>query len=323
MQSFESLYRLFEDYRHKHAPSAEPDELYEPIRYILNLGGKRIRPVLTLAGCALFNGNVRHALPAAYAVELFHNFTLLHDDIMDNARLRRHKPTAHLKFGIPRAILSGDVTLIYAYKFLSQLPQKYIQPSFALFNSTAIKVCEGQQFDMNFQHRQRITISDYLKMIEYKTAVLLACSLKLGAVVADASEKDARLLYEFGRKIGICFQLMDDLLDAFGDEKKLGKTIGGDIAENKKTFLLLKAMEQAKGKTKQKLLFCLTNNVPVEEKVSCVLNIYHQLNIRQITLHEITRLHKQALQHLSRIQAPEKNKAPLRSFAEALLTRQS
>ncbi len=323
MSSAKELLRLFENYRSKNALKSIPDELYEPIRYILDLGGKRLRPMLTLLGCDLFEGNVKQSLPAAYAVELFHNFTLIHDDIMDNATIRRHKPTVHTRFGMPRAILSGDVALIYSYEFLNRLSPDQTHECIRLFNSTAIKVCEGQQYDMNFQLQEKVSIADYLTMIEYKTAVLLACSLKLGAIIAGAPEKDASLLYDFGRKMGICFQLMDDLLDSFGEEKKLGKIIGGDIAENKKTFLMIKAIELAKGRTKQKLKFYLTNNIPVNEKVSNIINIYHHLGIEEKTKAEISKLHKQALKSLSKINASEKKKIALKGFAEALLHRQS
>ena len=234
----QELLNLFENYRAEHPFNSSPGELYEPVNYILGLGGKRIRPLLTLMACDLFSGNIQEALPAAYAMELFHNFTLAHDDIMDNAGLRRGNPTVHQKFNTAQAILSGDVMLIYVYDFLCRIEKDKVVKVFELFNNSAIRVCEGQQYDMNFQTAANVSVPEYLKMIEFKTAVLLACSLKTGAIIAGADDKDANLIYDFGKNIGICFQLLDDLLDAFGDESKFGKKLAGISRRTKRHFCI-------------------------------------------------------------------------------------
>lgn len=323
MNSPQQLFELFEEYRKAHSFRYAPDELYEPIRFFLDLGGKRMRPVLTLLGCDLFNGKLENALPAAYAIELFHNFTLMHDDIMDNAALRRGKQTTHEKFGIPQAILSGDVMLIYAFEYLNHLDDKKFRKATDLFNSTAISVCEGQQYDMNFQTQAEVTIREYLTMIEFKTAVLLACGLKLGAIIADADEEDANKLFEFGKNMGICFQILDDTLDVFAEKEKFGKKTGGDIAQNKRTYLLLKAMELATGADKEKLTFYLTNNVPMEEKVQHIIELYRTLGVRELAEQEARKYHLLALGCLNDVKADEEKKKMLKQYAESLLIRQS
>lgn len=282
-----------------------------------------MRPVLTLLGCDLFNGNIEEALPAAYAMELFHNFTLMHDDIMDNAPLRRGKPTVHEQFSAPQAILSGDVMLIYAYDFLQQLESGKHRKAMQLFNTTAIQVCQGQQYDMNFQTAADVSLREYLVMIELKTAVLLACSLKTGAVVAGADERDAHLLYDFGKNMGICFQILDDMLDAFADKEKFGKKTGGDIAENKKTYLVLKALERADRKQKERLQYYFSNNVSPEEKVRHVIEIFTDLGIKQLAQEEARNYHLRALDSLRNVRAEEKKKTELKEYAESLLMRQS
>ena len=323
MQAPKQLFQLFEDYRKAHALRHAPDELYEPIRYFLDLGGKRMRPVLTLLGCDLFSGKTEEALPAAYAIELFHNFTLMHDDIMDHASLRRGKQTVHEKYGMSEAILSGDVMLIYAYAFLNHLDDARLRKALNLFNATAIRVCEGQQYDMNFQTAPEVGISEYLTMIEYKTAVLLACSLKLGAIIAQASDEDADNLFEFGKNMGICFQILDDTLDAFAEKEKFGKKTGGDIAENKKTYLFLKTMELASGSDKEQLEFYFGNNIPVEEKVPRVIEIFNKFGIRKLAEEEAKKFHLQALACLGKVNADEKRKSVLKDYAESLFIRQS
>jgi len=323
MHSPQELYKLFEEYRTKHSFSFSPNELYEPIRYILDLGGKRMRPLLTLMGCDLFKGKIEDALPVAYAVELFHNFTLVHDDIMDNAHLRRNHPTVHEEFGTARAILSGDVMMIYVYEFLNHLETKKFRKAIDLFNTTAIRVCEGQQYDLNFQPAKEVSVKDYLMMIEFKTAVLLACSLKLGAIVADADETNGNDLFEFGKNMGICFQLLDDMLDAFGEESKVGKKIGGDIAQNKKTYLSIKALELAKSDEKEKLIYYFSNNVPVDEKVKHVLEIYHKLGMEKCARAEAEKFHHAAFDSLDNVKVDEERKKVLKEFAASLLKRQS
>lgn len=323
MSTPQQFLEYFEGYRQAHAFRFAPDALYNPVRYFLDLGGKRIRPVLTLLGCDIFNGSMEDALPPAYAVELFHNFTLMHDDIMDNATLRRGKQTTHEKFGIPQAVLSGDVMLIYAYEFLNHLDNARYRKAMDLFNATAIRVCEGQQYDMNFQTTADVSLPEYLTMIEFKTAVLLACSLKLGAIIAGAGESDANRLFDFGKYMGICFQILDDTLDAFAEKEKFGKKTGGDIAENKKTYLLLKALEIAPQPVRERLVFYFSNNVPVEEKVPQVIEIYHALGIRQLAEEEARNYHLQALDCLRSVNADEAKKHALKEYAESLLLRQS
>lgn len=323
MREIDELMQIFEAYRGENAFRAEPEELYEPIRYILDLGGKRVRPLLVLMGCELFDGEISAALPAAYAVELFHNFTLAHDDIMDNALLRRNKPTVHQKYNTAQAILSGDVMLIYSYKYLSHLQARKFQQAIDLFNATAIKVCEGQQYDMNFQTATEVSVREYLTMIEFKTAELLAGSLMLGAIVADAGDEDARYLFEFGKNIGICFQLLDDLLDAFGEESEVGKRIGGDIAENKKTYLYIKAMEIAEGVNRDKLVYYYRNNVPVEEKVKHVLDIFRETGVEQLARQEAQKFNEAAFNNLNLVKVSEEKKRILKEFAELMFNRKS
>ena len=261
MLKLPDLQETFQKYLKENIFNQTPQELYQPVNYILKLGGKRLRPVILLMSYNLFKETVEKALPAAFAIEIFHNFSLLHDDIMDEAPLRRGQPTVHIKYDVNTGILSGDVMLIYAYQYILQLEdQSNIPALMRIFNKVAIEVCEGQQYDMNFETSQEVKIVDYLKMIELKTSVLLAGAMKMGAVIAGAPEKDANHLYEFGKNIGIAFQLQDDILDTFGDPEKFGKKVGGDIAQNKKTYLLLKAMELAKGSRKQALSDLITQN---------------------------------------------------------------
>jgi len=242
MQPIEFYTTEFITYLKNRVTSKEPYNLYEPISYILELGGKRLRPVLTLLTTALFDGNYKNALDAALAIEVFHNFSLVHDDIMDDAPLRRGKTTVHEKWDINTGILSGDAMLINSYQYFESYPNEEFKKLVQLFSKTAIEVCEGQQYDIDFETRDDVTIAEYLKMVEFKTAVLVASAMKMGAIIANTSEENQDLVYEFGRNLGIAFQLQDDYLDAFGDPKTFGKQVGGDIIENKKTFLFLKAL---------------------------------------------------------------------------------
>jgi geranylgeranyl diphosphate synthase type II len=323
MREIHELTQIFEDYRKKNAFRAVPTELYEPVRYMLDLGGKRVRPLLVLMGCDLFDGEISEALPAAYAVELFHNFTLAHDDIMDNAALRRNKPTIHQKYSTAQAILSGDVMLIYSYEYLNRLEARKFRRAVDLFNATAIRVCEGQQYDMNFQTAAEVSVREYLTMIEFKTAELLAGSLKLGAIVADASDEDAMHLFEFGKNMGICFQLFDDLLDAFGEESKVGKKIGGDIAENKKTYLYIKAMEIAEGVSRDKLVYYYRNNVPVKDKVKHVLDIFRETGVERLARQEAQRFNEAAFHNLNLVKVSSEKKRILKEFAGLMFNRKA
>ena len=258
----------------------QPTELYKPIDYILGLGGKRLRPALCLLACDMFGGDINEALYPAIGLEIFHNFTLLHDDIMDQAPIRRGKPTVHEKWNPNVAILSGDTMMAISYDFIMKAPDNIRTQVFSIFNQTAIEVCEGQQYDMNFESQKDVSIDDYINMIRLKTAVLLAGSLKIGALIANASQEDADNLYHFGENIGIAFQLKDDLLDVFSDTQKFGKQNGGDIITNKKTFLYLKAFELADGKNFETLYYFFNNDFDNEsEKIKGVKEIYERLKI--------------------------------------------
>jgi len=322
MRDHKDLQQLFNNYLKRNLLDSAPQELYEPINYIMSLGGKRMRPVLVLMGCEMFGGDTAEALPTAFAIELFHNFTLMHDDIMDHAPLRRGKPTVHEKFDANRAILSGDVMMIYVYEYLRKLKEPLFGKVLGAFNDTAIKVCEGQQYDINFQREENVTVADYLNMIELKTAVLLACCLKCGAITAGARDEDSHSIYEFGRNVGICFQLIDDLLDTFGDSDKFGKKIGGDIEENKKTYLLIRALELAEGKDKDSLTFYLGNDVPHDQKIAGIKSIFEKLGIEERVKEKINEFQLEADKHLSRINISNSKKEMLITYSEKLLSRQ-
>ncbi len=257
-------------------PKGEPSSLYQPITYLMSLGGKRIRPALVLLACDIFKGNWKDALPAAYAMEVFHNFTLMHDDIMDNAGLRRGKATVHELYDVNTAILSGDAMLIHSYEMLSSYPGAILPSLLKGFNTMALQLCEGQRMDMDFETIKEVKIADYLKMIEYKTSVLLACALQTGALIAGASEQDQSHLYAFGINSGIAFQIQDDLLDAFGEADKVGKQAGGDILQGKKTYLYLKAVELADSSQLEKLLtyYDPKSVYSNEEKIEAVKRIF-------------------------------------------------
>jgi len=297
----------------------DPENLYSPIEYTMELGGKRIRPILLLISYQLFNDNFERAFSPAKAIELFHNFTLLHDDIMDKAPLRRGKITVHKKWNNNIAILSGDVMMIHAYQLLAQVESKYLKSILNIFNKAAIEVCEGQQWDMDFESKDDVPLIDYMQMIEFKTAVLLAASLKIGAVLADAKKKDQNHLYEFGLNMGIAFQLKDDLLDVFGTSKLFGKKIGGDILANKKTFLYLKALQISDISTKLKLKKLYTSKDEYDTKVEKVKNIFLDLNIKKHTLDLMKAYYIKAMKHLDAIDSDKKS--PLIDFADKLMHR--
>ncbi len=300
----------------------QPNELYEPIRYIMSLGGKRMRPLLVLLGYELFKDDSRSVLDQAIAVEVFHNFTLLHDDIMDEAPLRRGKPTVHEKWNENTAILSGDVMLVRAYGLLLDAPGD-LKAILKAFNDCAAGVCEGQQFDMNFESLPTVAEDTYVDMIRLKTAVLLGFSLKLGAMLAGASAEQAEAVYDFGVSIGIGFQLKDDLLDVYADQEKFGKQVGGDIISNKKTFLLLKALELADKEQKAKLdhwLAAVTFNKV--DKVAAVTAIYDQIGIRQLTVSQIDAWFAKGFKALEALDVPSDRKQPLITFTEYLIDRE-
>ena len=299
----------------------EPAELYEPIYYILSLGGKRIRPVLTLMACNLFTDDLTQAIKPALAIEVFHNFTLVHDDIMDNAALRRNQVTIHEKWNSNVAILSGDAMQIYAYQLLCETDMPLLKKLIDIYNSTALEVCEGQQYDMNFATFEKVTLPQYIRMIELKTSVLLAASLKIGATCANASEKDSKNLYEFGRNLGLAFQIQDDYLDVYADQEIFGKTVGGDIAENKKTYLLIKALEMANPKQAKVLTHAMTNQLPEPEKVEMVKNIFDELNIASIARNEIQRFSDLSFCFLDLVEVDKDRKTGLRDLANDLINR--
>lgn len=301
----------------------KPAELYQPIVYILSLGGKRIRPVFTLMACNLFTDDVTPAINPAIAVEVFHNFTLVHDDIMDNAALRRNKPTIHSKWNHNIAILSGDAMQVVAYQLLCNSNTVHIKSLLDIFNETALQVCEGQQYDMNFACQPQVTLADYLHMIELKTSVLLAASLKIGALCGGASDNDAQKLYEFGRNLGLAFQIQDDYLDVYADQDKFGKTVGGDIAENKKTFLLIKALELAQGQQAINLKRYMQNDLlNTHEKIELIRNIYSELNIPSLAKAKIAEFSKKAFDNLSSLQISDSRKINLKLMAQELMNRE-
>jgi len=300
----------------------EPVQLYEPIKYIVSLGGKRLRPVLTLMSCDFFNGDFKKALPAALAMELFHNFSLIHDDIMDEAPLRRGKETVHQKWNLNTGILSGDAMLIIAYQLFEEYePEKFSELA-KLFSQTALKVCEGQQYDVDFETKEDVLISDYIKMIDYKTAVLIGAAVNMGAIVANASEDCKNNSYEFGRNLGIAFQLQDDYLDAFGNLETFGKQIGGDIIANKKTYLYLKTLQNCNTLEKEQLikLFKETPKDP-SDKIKLVKKMYKKSGAAEESLQEIIKYTRKANSFLDKINISEDNKATFKSFGESLMNR--
>lgn len=324
MHSFEDLLAIFNQALEKTSFRGYPPELYDPIEYTMTLGGKRMRPVSLLMSCDMFQGNIQDALEAAIGVEVFHNFTLIHDDIMDKAPLRRGRETVYKKWSENIAILSGDTMFALAYKHFNKSKPSQIPAILETFTQAAIEICEGQQLDINFETSDQVEIDDYLKMIKLKTAVLLAASLRIGAIIAGAGEKDAENIYYFGENLGMAFQLKDDLLDAFGDEEKFGKMSGGDIRTNKKTFLYLKAYEMADAGQTSKLneLFALPDEAHVQ-KINGVKDIYLSLNIPEITNKKIREYYEIALKHFNRVNADPARKAILHDFAAKLMERDS
>ena len=302
------LLTKFEDHISSHSFGVSTAELYDPITYIMSLGGKRIRPLLTLLGYGLYGKNPTEIFSQAAALEVFHNFTLMHDDIMDQAPLRRGKPTVHEKWNANIAILSGDVMLVRAYDLLLPTPTALLPEAIRLFNKTAAEVCEGQQLDMNFEGYETVAEANYIEMIRLKTAVLLGFALQLGALLAGAAKEDVQRIYDFGVNIGIGFQLQDDLLDVFADQAKFGKQVGGDIISNKKTFLLIKALELAKGKEKEELQHWLgLSQFYKEEKVAAVKGIYEKLGIRSLTEKKMASYFEEGFQQVERLQIKDQN----------------
>jgi len=318
MRSFSELHDIIEKELADLSYPSNSKDLYDPIKYMLNIGGKRIRPTLMLLSHQLFSDDIEKSIKAAVGIEIFHNFTLLHDDIMDKAPLRRGLQTVHEKWDNNTSILSGDTMLVQAFDLISQVEDKNLRKILQVFNKAATEVCEGQQWDMNFEEREDVTISEYLKMIEYKTAVLLATSLQIGSINAGASIEQQNHMYDFGKNIGIAFQLKDDLLDAFGDPDIFGKQVGGDIKANKKTYLYLKALELANESQKKQLL-CLFSEEN-ENKVNEIKSIFSDLKIQECTIDLINNnYYTEAIKHLDAIVSD--NKAPLTEFTERIKER--
>ncbi len=302
-----------------------PKELYDPIAYIMSLGGKRMRPVLVLLACDYFDGEIEKSLNAAIAIELFHNFTLVHDDLMDKAPLRRGQITVHEKWNSNVAILSGDAMVVKAYQEICKVPVDLLPFILSIFSDTAVKVCEGQQLDINFEKSQRIAIPQYIKMIELKTAVLLGGAMKIGALLGGARNEDAQHLYDFGKHLGIAFQLQDDILDVYANDEKFGKQKGGDIIANKKTYLLLKAMEMVEGNRYMKEELHQWINAPhfnSTEKVDAVTNIYNFLNVKELAQKEMKKQYELALSFLDKIPVNASKKEYLIAFADGLMVRE-
>ncbi len=322
MHSIYQYQQFISDYLTAEYINKSPKNLYEPINYILELGGKRIRPVLTLMTAEIFETDYKKALPAALAVEVFHNFSLVHDDIMDDAPLRRGNETVHEKWNINTAILSGDAMLILAYQYFEKYETAVFRELAKLFSKTALEVCEGQQLDVDFETRDDVFIDEYLKMIEYKTAVLVAAAMKMGAIVAETSTENTNLIYDFGLNLGLAFQIQDDYLDAFGDPKTFGKQVGGDIIENKKTYLYLKALEYADANQKEQLLHLFSihpeDNV---DKINSSKEIFEQTGAAKATQQAIQEYSLKAFSILQKISIENEKRNILQSFGENLMGR--
>lgn len=321
MQKNDQLLAIFENYLAQLTLPEEPRLLYAPIEYSLSGGGKRLRPLLLLLSCEAFSGSYQPALPAAAAVEVFHNFTLLHDDIMDHSDTRRGKPSVVARWGENVAILSGDAMLITAYRLLGECGTPKLGRLMEIFNTMAVEVCEGQQYDMDFEERRKVSVVEYMRMIELKTSVLLAGSAMMGALIGGASEEDARKLYKFALELGMAFQLQDDLLDSYGDQE-LGKPIGGDILEGKKTYLMITAMSRANDEEREVLRTThLDEQLSREEKIGRIRELYDRLEVPHLTEQQISLRFDRALAQLETLGLGEERTAGLREFAESLMGR--
>ena len=301
----------------------QPASLYEPIKYVLSLGGKRIRPVLTLHSYNMWGDNPESVLTPAIGLETYHNFTLLHDDLMDNADMRRGHETVHRRWDANKAILSGDTMLLLAFQRVAQVPADKLKEVFNLFTVTTLEIDEGQELDVTFENRNDVTEDEYIEMIRLKTSVLLACALKMGAILGDAPQKDAELMYQLGEQVGLAFQLQDDLLDVYGDPKVFGKMIGGDITSNKKTYMLINAFNRANAEQRSELQRWIdAKDFNRQEKVDAVTRLYDEIGIRQLCEQKINHYFEQASQTLAKVDVPEERKQHLRNYMNELLHRQ-
>ncbi len=324
MYSLSELQKSVANYMNGLDVDGSPHSLYEPIIYSLSAGGKRLRPMLTVLSCNIFSDNALAALPAAAALEVFHTFTLLHDDVMDNATVRRGKPSVYGKWGTNAALLSGDAMMIYSYKLLQQTPVEYLPAVLGCFNYTAMTVCEGQQVDMEFEHRSDVTMEEYMSMIDKKTAALLAGATMIGAIQGGADTLSRQHLFAFATELGLAFQLQDDLLDAYGTEAQLGKPIGGDIMEGKKSFLMLTALDRADAVTRKSLQALLEDkSMASEEKIARVLEIYNSLGVKDIAEQEISLHFSKAMAALDSLEVERERVEPLRELAQSLLGRKN
>jgi geranylgeranyl diphosphate synthase type II len=324
MELIQKYFQQFENHLKAHPLNRQPYNLYGPADYILSLGGKRLRPVFVLLGCDLFSSKAEKALPAAMSIEVFHNFTLLHDDIMDKADIRRGKPTVHVKYNINTAILTGDVMMIQAYQYLLDYNDPVmIKKLLTIFNKMAFDVCEGQQMDMDFEIRNDVTIDQYILMITYKTSVLIAAAIQIGALIGGADDSDQRHLYEFAKNFGIAFQLQDDILDAFGDEIKVGKKTGGDILQNKKTYLFLKALELADSAQKSILSGYYYDKTSTDDaqKIAEVKKIFEQVNVLEYARQLIEAYKDLAISHLLACKISEDSKLQISEYINDMITR--
>jgi len=321
MHTIFELQQLLETAINKVEYPAHPARLYEPLHYIMRLGGKRIRPILVLLSSELFDKDAADAMEAALAIETFHNFTLIHDDIMDNAPLRRGQDTVHIKWGVNNAILSGDVMMVEANKHLTNLDSGILKAALNCFNTTAQGVCEGQQLDMEFEQRSDVSIPEYINMIRLKTAVLVGGAMKLGAIVAGATDQNAELLYKFGENFGLAFQLQDDILDVYGDPAKFGKQVGGDIISNKQTFLLLKLKELATSEDQLKIQLQETNS-DLQSKIEVITSLYNKYLIRELAMNEMKHSLDTAFSSLAQVSIAETKKEELIQLAKSLINRE-
>ncbi len=315
MQTIKELQALVNKELSQKTYEEAPIALFEPMTYALSVGGKRLRPIMVLLASQMYDGNLQEALKPAVGLEIFHNFTLLHDDVMDNAAIRRGKPTVHEKWDANVAILSGDAMSIKAYQYIVSCKEAYLSAVLQIFNDTALEVCKGQQLDMEFEEREEVSLEDYLLMIRYKTAVLFACSLKMGAILAGAEAKEQEELYKLGINLGMAFQLQDDYLDVYGDVRIFGKNIGGDILSKKKTYLLIQALKQADTVQKEKLWKLLDNKeIEPKQKVQEVTELYNELGIRKLTLDATTAYIEKAKQNLKNLKIEEEKKQELQDL---------
>lgn len=323
MKTSEEILKLVNYYLAQLPYERKPQSLYEPIKYVLSMGGKRVRPVLMLLAYNMFKDNPESILSSACALETYHNYTLLHDDLMDNADLRRGHETVHRKWDANTAILSGDSMLVLAYERMAQCPKEKLAEVLSLFTETALEIGEGQQYDMEFENRTDVTEAEYIEMIRLKTSVLLACAVKMGAILADASAEDADNLYKFGEQIGLAFQLQDDFLDVYGDSAVFGKAIGGDITSNKKTFMLINALNHATAEQREELTRWITaEQFDAAEKIAAVTRLYNEIGIDRMAKEKIEYYFAQSTQYLARVNVPEERKQELIAYTHEMMKRE-